>query len=225
MGLFLSIAGILGKSQEEVAASMKKYAQSTGGGFEKANLGADDDNFCVVAGANNNASFLYPNWLLDWDEISQYLSQDLNAPVFSFHIHDGDLWMYVLYVNGEIEDRFNPIPEYWDDNVDEAERKMWKGDADTVVKYAPHLKVSDIDRYLIHWDLDMENEKAYPDDHAVNEDWQLLDFIRKLRLPYPLTDDREPVGQVFNWSSKPGEGSATYPQAKNGDNKPWWKFW
>jgi len=59
--------------------------------------------------------------LLEWDESSAFLSRELQAPVFSFHIHDGDLWMYILHVNGLAVDQFNPVPDYWDDQISSEE--------------------------------------------------------------------------------------------------------
>lgn len=202
MGLFLSIAGIIGKSEEQVTASLIKYAKSVGGGLENAELTFDDDDFCVIAEANNNTSVYYPNWLMDWDEASLFLSKDLNAPVFSFHIHDGDLWMYILFVNGEIADQFNPLPDYWDDSISEEEMNRWKGNADIVTKYVTHVKKQDIEKYLVNWDWEEEPGKAYPDDKYENEDYQLIDFMRKSGLPYPITVHLEPVGQVYKFWNK-----------------------
>jgi hypothetical protein len=204
MGLFLSIAGIIGKSEKQVTASLIKYAKSIGGGLEKANLTFDDDDFCVIAEANNNTSVYYPNWLMDWDELSLFLSKDLNAPVFSFHIHDGDFWMYILFVNGENVDQFLPLPDYFDENVGQEEIDSYKGDAATVAKYVKHIKQTDIEKYLVRWDWDAEQVKAYSDDKYVNEEYQLIDFMRKLGLPYPITVKWEPVGQVYKFWSKEG---------------------
>jgi hypothetical protein len=36
--------------------------------------------------------------------------------------------------------------------------------------------VGDIKKYLVTWDLDKDEEKAYPDDEFTNCDWQLIDF-------------------------------------------------
>jgi hypothetical protein len=225
MGLFLSMAGIIGKSEGQVMASLIKYAKSTGGGLEKANLTFDDDDFCVIAETNNNTSVYYPNWLMDWDEASQFLSEDLNAPVFSFHIHDGDLWMYILFVNGEIADQFNPLPDYWDGNISEEEMNRWKGNADIVTKHVRHVKKQDIENYLVNWDLEGKPGKAYPHDEYENEDYQLIDFMRKLGLPYPITGDLEPAGQVYKFWSKEVKDESKSTPITGESNKPWWKFW
>jgi hypothetical protein len=59
-----------------------------------------------------------------------------------------------------------------------------------VARHWPFVRPDDIANYLVHWDLDDENPgKAYPDDRcSYNDCWQLLDFMRKLGLPYPLDD-------------------------------------
>jgi hypothetical protein len=78
------------------------------------------------------------------------------VPVFSFHIHDGDFWMYILYFDGEVVDRFNPIPDYWNDNVStitEEEIDSWKGHAEVLTDYIPGLGIKQIENYLIRWDL------------------------------------------------------------------------
>ena len=168
MGMFLSLTSVIGKTENEVLNSLANYAKSVGGGLEKENLLIEHDNCCVIAEANGNTTIFNPYAYLEWDKSSEFISEDLSAPVFSFHIHDGDLWMYVLFVNGEQVDRFNPLPDYWDDNTSKEEMESWKGSAQTVSKYISNIKPADIEKYLVRWDLDAENEKAYPEDEFVN---------------------------------------------------------
>jgi len=203
MGMFLSLTSVIGKTQNEVEKSLTNYANSVGGGLEKENLSVENDNCCVIEEANGNTTVFNPYAYLEWDKSSEFISKDLNAPVFSFHIHDGDLWMYVLFVNGEVVDQFNPIPDYWDENIDEEEIESWKGNTAVVTKYITNVKKEDIERYLIRWDLEAEvNEKAYPNDEFTNEDWQLLDFMKRLELPYPLDDNGNPKGQIYKLWTK-----------------------
>jgi hypothetical protein len=161
---------------------------------------------------------------MDWDGASAFLSADLKAPVFSFHIHDGDFWMYVLYVNGDVADRFNPIPDYWDEDPGTEAFSVWKGNPDVVAQYVKAVKRKAIANYLVRWDPDAEEEsKAYPGDEFGYEDWQLLDFLRKLELPYPFDDDGGATGTVFRlWTSGLPLQTVT---AAAGRQKPWWKFW
>jgi hypothetical protein len=96
------------------------------------------------------------------------------------------------------------------------------------------VKRTDIERYLVRWDLDPEeSKKAYADDEFVQEDWQLLDFMRKLGLPYPLNDDGTAKGETFKlWTRElplkpPTQQSEKQRPASSGNSlrKPWWKFW
>lgn len=231
MGMFLSMTSVVGKTKDEVANSLIKYAGRAGGGFEKADLSIDHYNCCVLEEANGNTTIFNPYAYLEWDESSEFISRDLNTPVFSFHIHDGDLWMYALFVNGQTVDQFNPIPDYWDENIGDEEIQSWKGNAATIVKYISSVRREDIERYLVRWVLDAEeSKKAYADDEFVQEDWQLLDFMRKLGLPYPLNDAKSETFKL--WTKElpmkklpPETPKETPTSTENRMNKPWWKFW
>lgn len=231
MGMFLSLSGVIGRTQDQVQKSLTNYATAVNGGLQSADLTTDDKNCCVIEEANNNTTIFYPYGYLEWDKSSESISRELSAPVFSFHIHDGDLWMYILYVNGQIVDQFNPIPDYWDENISDTEIESWKGDASIVAKHIGQAPTK-ISKYLTRWDLDDEgNEKAYNDDEFANEDWQLLDFLRRCGLPYPLDDDGNAKGHIYKLWTK--ELSLSTPSNVNPKSltettdhvKPWWKFW
>ncbi|MEJ1241053.1 hypothetical protein WBG78_23095 [Chryseolinea sp. T2] len=236
MGMFLSLSGVIGRTQDEVRDSLARYAASVDGGLQEAELTTDDKNCCVIQESNHNTTVLYPFDYIEWDRSSEFLSKELNAPVFSFHIHDGDLWMYVLYLNGQVLDQFNPIPDYWDDGVSESEIQSWKGSASVVAKHIG-LPPAEIEHYLIRWDLNAEeSQKAYDDDEFANEDWQLLDFLRKCRLPYPLDDDRNAKGRIYKiWTkeltlspeinTRSGQVKTISQEKPINQAKPWWKFW
>ncbi|MES2775034.1 MAG: hypothetical protein V4722_12660 [Bacteroidota bacterium] len=231
MGMFLSLTSVVGKTQNEVEASLASYAKFAGGGLEKENISIDNDNCCVISEANGNTTIFNPYAHLEWDKSSEFISKELNAPVFSFHIHDSDLWMYVLFANGKAVDQFNPIPDYWDDNMSEEEIESWKGNTEIVSNNFKTVKQADIERYLVRWDLEVEgNNKAYADDEYTNEDWQLLDFMKKLHLPYPLDENGNPNGQVYKlWTKdlklKTQTPNLTTTPATHRYKRPWWKFW
>lgn len=237
MGTFASLSGVIGKSYEEVLSSLKNYTASAGGGLQPADHPKSyDDNCCILKESYGNTTIHYPYNYTEWDNSSEFISRELNTTVFSFHIHDGDFWMYVMYCNGEVVDQFNPVPDYWEENISDEEIESWKGDAETIARYVSYINAGDIRNYLIRWNLDdEENAKAYPDDECSKEDWQLLDFMKKLKLPYPIDDNGSPDGQVFTlWTNqlrlsppKPtnqnvNESSSNTEHKKN---KPWWKFW
>jgi hypothetical protein len=229
MGTFISLSGIIGATKEQVENSLRNYAQSVSGNLqEKIILDQYSENCCVINETDGNTTINFPNHYAEWDKTSEFISRDLNKPVFSCHIHDSDLWMYILYSNGKIVDRFNPIPEYWEE-LDEAEIKKWKGNSATILKYCPYINEKEIEKYLVTWDLENENEdQAYPDDEYYFEDWQLLDFLRKLKIPTSPDDNNNLVGKTFLlWTQElPLENKLNKNSANmNEQTKPWWKFW
>jgi hypothetical protein len=190
MGLFLACSSIIGRTKDEVAGCLADYANSVHNGLQP---GDNMQEGCAIAEENGNTTVFYPDSYLKWDDSSEFISKKLKATVFSFHIHDGDLWMYILYHNGKIIDKFNPIPDYWDDSLSDEEIDSWRGSAQTIADCIPSIKTSDIDRYLVRWDLEEDDiPKAYPTDEFAQEDWQLVDFMKKLKLPYPLDDAGNP---------------------------------
>lgn len=230
MGHFLALSSIMGKTQNEVVNSLANYASSVNGGLQQENaINSDTANCCIVEEVNGNTSILYPDDYLEWDDSAEFISRELNATVFSFHIHDSDLWMYVLYNNGKIIDKFNPVPDYWEDNLTEEEINSWKGDVQVITQFIPYIKPDEIDKYLVRWDLEEEEpSKAYPIDEFVQGEWQLTDFMKKLKLPYPIDDDGNPKGQTYKlWTNqlRLATQSAHTNIKRNKNEKPWWKFW
>ncbi len=228
MGLFLALSGIGGSSADEVKRCMQSMAVETGRTFEPAGTDVDELDIMVISeAAGGRVSVLYPSGLMEWDEVSQELSKRLGKPVFSFHIHDGDFWMYRLFANGEEVDCFNPVPEYWGE-VNEQERARWSGNALRVAEHWPKVEKEDVRNYLIHWelaDLAGAGGKAYPDDeYRIGSDWQLCDFMRRLGLVYPIDEKGARRGEKFVFGSS---DSRQVGDAGVGDKarKPWWKFW
>ncbi|NML23446.1 hypothetical protein HHL16_21380 [Pseudoflavitalea sp. G-6-1-2] len=227
MGNFIALSSVIGKPANQVTESMARYAVSVSGGFEPDSVADEEsDNHTIVIQAFGNTTVRYPSGYLEWDESSAFISKDLNTSVFSFHIHDGDLWMYTLYHNGEVVDQFNPIPDYWDDSLSPEELDSWKGNASIIEKYLPNVKADSISNYLVRWN-DEDEEKAYPGDEYGKEEWQLHDFMEKLNLPYTLPDNSY-VGVTFHtlWTS---QLKKSQPRTKNEKTakaaKQWWKFW
>ena len=231
MGTFLALSSIVGATESAVEQSLRKYTKSVGGGL-KALDSQDEDIFdtCIIGVADGNTTIYYPDSFTEWDDCAQFLSGDLKTAVFSFHIHDGDLWMYMLYSNGEVADQFNPIPDYWDDDLPEAEINNWKGDPQIIATLVRGINATDIDRYLVRWNpREKKSSKAYPTDLSAREDWQLLDFMDKLDLPYPIDDDGNPKGRIFRiWTKEMASETERHEKAMKEARKifkPWWKFW
>jgi hypothetical protein len=200
MGLFLSMGGIIGTGQSTVEELLRQYALRNGGQFEPIPVPTDYSEAMIVDESNGNTTIVYPADFLKWEDVSAYLSRSLTSPVFFFHIHDGDLWMYELFVHGDVLDRFNPIPAYWSDKMSEIEIQSWAGNASVITHWCPDVREESIRRYLVQWDLaDQNPRKAYEDDEFGCIDWQIIDFMRKLRLPYPIDGQGKCLGKAFRF--------------------------
>jgi hypothetical protein len=200
MGLFLSASGLGGVSSADVVAGLRSYQSARQMQFYPAAGTTNDPGILVMAESWDQKVFvLYPADFLGWDEVSAHLSNQLQCPVFSFHIHDGDLWMFIFFSQGEQITQFNPIPDYWDRGISEEEIESWKGDASLIYAHWPGIAEEPISRYLTRWNSEAETQgRAYPgDEFKFGEDWQMCDFIRKLGLIYPVGDDGKPNGDTY----------------------------
>ena len=124
MGLFLAMSSVVGAKPAEVEARVASYAAGRGGTFGPASGALPEDEDARLLESQGGVTLVYPHAFTEWDELSAKLSADLKKPTFSFHIHDGDLWIFVLFVDGEEAVKFNPIPDYWDE-LEADERDQW----------------------------------------------------------------------------------------------------
>ncbi len=198
------MSGVIGASSSEVFAALRSFAERQSSVCEHAGGSTDDSGIGVVTRDGENTTILYPSDFTDWDDASRHLSYTLSKPVFSLHIHDGDLWMYVLFNNGQEADAFNPLPEYWQENLPNDEKEHWKGNAEVVSQLIPSVSREAINKYLVEWDLEQEEEKkAYTeDDFTFCDCWQMCDFMAKLGLRYPMGDDGSVLGDIFYLGKK-----------------------
>lgn len=200
MGLFLAMSGIAGDSRSAVEEALREYAQSKAGDFEPYKGNEEFPDVMVIGEAGGGRiTVLYPGEFMAWDKASAHLSRSLGVPVFSFHIHDEDLWIYTLFAEGEEVDHFIPIPDYWFDDLPDEEREFWAGNAEAVARHWPGVEPKDIENYLVTWDLDQEEpDKAYDDDEFDYHDcWQVVDFMRKLGLEYPVDHQGKALGATY----------------------------
>jgi hypothetical protein len=114
--------------------------------------------------------------------------------------------MYVLFKDGEMIDQFNPIPDYWRE-LDDRERQKWNGNAAVVAQCVPGLSAAQVANYLVRWDDEIfgsdDRKKAYPtDEYFYGSDWQLVDFMKKLGLDYPLGEGGEPRGDTYRFAGE-----------------------
>jgi hypothetical protein len=205
MGTFLAMSGVAGARAGEVENALRDFASARSGTLAPliTPTATDDDDFLLIAESEQgNVTVSYPCDFIDWDGASQHLSTALKRPVFSLHIHDGDLWMYLLFADGQEVDRFNPLPDYWEELSDD-EIASWSGDASVVAKYWPGVRVEQVANYLVRWEADAEEPgaKAYPgDEYAAGEDWQMVDFMAKVGLVFPGDEEGEPLGTRYRFT-------------------------
>ena len=119
--------------------------------------------------------------------------------------------MYSLYKDGGVIDQFNPVPDYWQELEDE-ERRSWRGDATAISRLVPGLAPEQIAKYLIQWGDEVlesaERKKAYPtDEFYYGDDWQLVDFMGKLGLVFPVDDRGAAHGITYRFECESGEAS------------------
>ena len=90
--------------------------------------------------------------------------------------------------------------------------ESWNGNAIEVARRVPGLAPEQIARYLVQWGDEVfesaERKKAYPTDRSCyGDDWQLLDFMGKLGLDYPVDDRGDAYGVTYRFKCKSGEAS------------------
>jgi len=122
------------------------------------------------------------------DSLASSLSKELNVPVFQFHIHNGEFWMYQLFLSGKLKDKFNPLPDYWS-KLNEKKKNEWKGKPALLAKIF-NISEPKLMPYLIHWEkLKDKRKKAFPDDEfPLISEWSIVDFQKKLGIIYPEFD-------------------------------------
>ena len=210
MGLFLSLSSVVNKTSEQVIESLSKFAPTHGDAL------AHSTDTVAVSG-NGSTTIMYPCFYDNWDNASKFLSRELQATVFSFHIHDGDLWMFILYNCGEQVTQFNPLPDYWSD-ISASEREHWLGSVKDVSNLFAGVEPALIEKYFLPWTEENEGQKAYTTDtYAYGDCWQLRDFMTKLGLPFPIDEAGNAKGEVCNFG--PAKSANAEPKLTVADLK------
>ena len=155
MGLFLAMSGVANATRAAVEDALRAYATEKGGTLEAVDTSADLSDALLIAESGSHVTVMYPSEFMQWDDASEYLSRTLGTSVFSLHIHDEDLWMYILFSKGEQVDQFNPIPDYWQRKMPKSEKQLWAGNAAVVAQHWPGVTPESIGNYLFEWDLDV----------------------------------------------------------------------
>jgi len=227
MGLFLTMMACKGPSRDKVIEAIKNILSQRGLYFDsqtKVDGITGKNNLFEITNETNGWIQVFGPEVPD-DKLTQSLSEKLNVPVFQFHIHDGDLWMYELFVSGKLVDRYNPTPDYWSQVSDE-ERNSWKGNS-KVLSSVLNIQESSVKPYLIPWTQEMLNStsqpKAFPEDEFnITSEWAMVDFQKKLGIEYPPLGKPEKVDLVRLTFS---QAKASNPKEEKDSKKPKWKFW
>ena len=204
MGLFLDLLGVASSDSLAVELALRQYVAEHGGALILDDTANDDLNTITIAdNLDHKVSLVHSGSYTAWDAVAAHLSSRLTAPVFYFHIHDGDFWMYTFYIDGSLKDQFNPLPDYWNDAITDTERRQNAGDVTVLCSNWPDVRPATIQNYLITWDTDLNDDEAfaYPGDQFPQGDaWQVIDFMDKLGLQYPFDTERRIAGHTFRLS-------------------------
>ncbi len=118
MGEFMAMSGIAGADLQSVADALRDYANTHGGSMEQCPATEETGELLVVsAGQPGRVTVVYPDSFTGLGRRLDVPVEIAAQPVFSFHIHDGDMWIYVLHSGGLEVDQFNPIPQYWSEEL------------------------------------------------------------------------------------------------------------
>ncbi len=190
MGLFLETVIIPGCKEAEARSIVKAVEEAYSNqendeaAYQITELYADQCQYREYA---NGVSILINEECIGYDDLAEAISSDYGKVVMLLYIYDGDFWAYALFDNGELVDKFNPQPDYFEE-VSEEVIEASKGNADVIAKYF-HVERADIEKYLVRWEDDLGDmeDTAYDDEFGYGE-WQMADFMRKLGYPYEFEE-------------------------------------
>jgi hypothetical protein len=199
MGTFVALSGIIGKTEIEALKALNSYFEKMNKELKETALNTEIYNLFILSEDKKNTVIIYPENFSEFREIAMHLTRELRVPIFNIYVYDIGLWMYEMYYNGEIIDKFIPMAKCLKD-IQEIDIQSYKGNPNIVCKYLNNINIEDIKEYYKFWTDDFIKckEKAYENDefpYGVN--WQAVDFMNKLNLKYPITDEEETIGRVF----------------------------
>jgi hypothetical protein len=97
MGRFIGGSAIPGAAADQVRTALEGLAAPGSARNLDEDLGTLSIEATAFAELNGNTTVVYHDGYVEWDEASKYRSKSLERPAISFHLHDGDLWMFVAY--------------------------------------------------------------------------------------------------------------------------------
>lgn len=184
MGLFLQTAIIPDCSETEARETLEKIARGLSG--ETDTIVDLIPNECQYKTFVGGVTILFNEDCIGYEGLAEAISKESGKTVLVLYIYDGDYWGYHLFDNGTELDRFEPMPDYFEEVSEEKKQKV-TGNAKLISDYF-HVEESSIKNYLVFWTEEMMEDyekKAYEDDEFGQCDcWQMTDFMKRLGYPY-----------------------------------------
>ena len=119
MGTFYSNCQVRSESQEAVIAVLTKLLKEP----------------AYVSPSVGGWVGVYPEGTrTDLDKLAKALSKQLSCGVFTWNVHDDDVFWYSLYENNKLRDEFNSSPDYFEP-LSKAELSRLRGKPEVLVSY------------------------------------------------------------------------------------------
>lgn len=91
--------------------------------------------------------------------LAKGLSSKLKTAVIAVMVHDSDIFVYLIYENGELIDQFDSKPDYFGP-VSKAQKKEWRGDFAKLLPYAKRRASAQDFRRFAEKEMVFEEERA-----------------------------------------------------------------
>ena len=176
MGLFLNVGIVKNCDNKKAENYLKEWADTN-----------DTDIIpkeCKVEMQNEDVLIELNEYGADGEEFFKYVSEKNNDAAMYLYIYDGDFWGYFLYDKGKEIDIFNPIPDYFEENIEDVEK--YAGNAEIIAKYFNANK-DEIKKFLVIWPEDEDEYEEDCDDEEAKyyfDEWGLVDFMKSLGYEY-----------------------------------------
>lgn len=175
MGLFLNLGIVKNCDSKKAECYLKEWADSKNTDIIPEECKIDSQNDGVVIELNEYGA--------DGEEFFKYVSEKNNGTAMYLYIYDGDFWGYFLYDKGEEIDVFTPVPDYFEEDIEDIEK--YKGDADIITKHF-NVNKDEIKKFLVRWPEEDEYEEDCEDEESEYyfDEWGLVDFMKALGYEY-----------------------------------------
>jgi hypothetical protein len=194
MSLRLRLRCFKGPSEEQFREVFAEQVERHGGAVHwlRSKTKPDEDLRTTHAGRVHT---VYLPYLSGADYlICRLVGASLDVPWIETRIQEGSLWDYSLYSGPKHVDQFSTLPEYWEENDEQAAEKDL-GDPGLLARLWDVPKER-IERYLRHWGLEpLDDEryetklrgKAYDSDkNEYGSIHQMFDFLSALGAVDPM---------------------------------------